>query len=280
MMNQKKLVHRISLVYNSIPLLHIQNNIITFKMLPLKKITKGYCRCWWMVLCLLYLQGVSAAFAVVSSHTRSQRARLYRHSMELKMGMLDNLKKVGSFLQDRQNDFVKLDPDDNYVFGPGPAMLLIDCPSGISSSEIMDMVEDGAPVASKCGVSIRRIDSSEEASTSDKELLDRTVQDVLKLVIEDNEKVNLSETDFSIESDDDIVLKSYSAVVPVLYFSGISNREMMNTYRIIAREIYEETGGLANAACAKFVGPASTKPLQQIIEEITGDHLDAVSMRE
>ena len=110
-----------------------------------------------MVLCLLYLQRVSAAFAVVSSHTRSQRARLYRHSMELKMGMLDNLKKVGSFLQDRQNDFVKLDPDDNYVFGPGPAMLLIDCPSGISSSEIMDMVEDGAPVASKCGVSIRRI---------------------------------------------------------------------------------------------------------------------------
>ena len=68
---------------------------------------------------------------------------------------------------------------------------------------------------------------------------------------------------------------------PKLYFSGISNSEMMKTqYNIIAKEIQEETGGTANAACAKVVEPAFGKSFRQLVEEISGDHADAMTVME
>ena len=67
------------------------------------------------------------------------------------------------------------------------------------------------------------------------------------------------------------------SLIPVLYFSGMRNEEMMKTYNIIAREIYEESGGIAQAACAKAVQPAMKKSLKQVMDEISGDHKDAIT---
>ena len=66
------------------------------------------------------------------------------------------------------------------------------------------------------------------------------------------------------------------AHTPILYFSGISNSEMMKTYNIIAGEIYQETQGAAKAACAKVVTPALKKNFRQLLEEISGDHAEAM----
>ena len=66
--------------------------------------------------------------------------------------------------------------------------------------------------------------------------------------------------------------------IPVLLFSGFMNDEMMSAYNIIGPEIYEETGGVSNPACAKAVPNAMEKPLFQVIEEISGDHADAMGI--
>jgi hypothetical protein len=185
-------------------------------------------------------------------------SRPHRH--ELKMGLLDR------FLGKREGDFVKLESSLD-TFGPGPAILLYGCPAGVTDDELKDMIEDGAPEATKAGVRgviCRRIDTT---STS---LLDLTVKEALEEVVQRGSKS-------SSESIVGGVAIASQPPCPVIYFSGISNAEMMATYRIVSSEIYEETGGAANAACAKAVPPAMDKPLRQVIEEITGDHLDAIS---
>jgi len=176
------------------------------------------------------------------------------------MGLLDR------FLGKREGDFVKLESSLD-TFGPGPAILLYGCPAGVTDDELKDMIEDGAPEATKAGVRgviCRRIDAT---STS---LLDLTVEEALEEVVQRGSKS-------SSESIVGGVAIASQPPCPVIYFSGISNAEMMATYRIVSSEIYEETGGAANAACAKAVPPAMDKPLRQVIEEITGDHLDAIS---
>ena len=64
----------------------------------------------------------------------------------------------------------------------------------------------------------------------------------------------------------------------VLFFSGFTNPEMMAVYQIMADEIYQETGGRNNVACAKAVPNAMHKPLGQVLEEICGDHQQAIIM--
>ena len=182
-----------------------------------------------------------------------------RQSSQLQMGLLDR------FLGKRDGDFVQLESSLD-TFGPGPAILLHGCPAGVTDDELKDMIEDGAPEATKAGVGgviCRRIDA---ASTS---LLDGTVQDALDTVVKEG-RTGSSESVAGGGA-------TSQPPCPVIYFSGISNAEMMATYRIISSEIYEETGGAANAACAKAVPPAMDKLLRQVIEEITGDHLDAIS---
>lgn len=179
---------------------------------------------------------------------------------KLPMGLLDNL---GSFLNKREGDFVKLESSVD-TFGPGPVILLYGCPRGVTDDELKDMIEDGAPKASKSssdGVICRRIDAS------DASLLNMSVGTALEKIA--GGEVAATATPLDEESP--------QPPCPVIYFSGISNDEMMATYRIISSEMYEETGGAANAACAKAVPPAMEKPLRQVIEEITGDHLDAIT---
>ena len=182
------------------------------------------------------------------------------------MGLLDR------FLGKREGDFVKLESSLD-TFGPGPAILLYGCPAGVTDEELKDMVEDGAPEATTKaagGVICRRIDAT---STS---LLDMTVKEALEQVVKEGNKSERGILDLGVVGGVEIPSQQQPPC-PVIYFSGISNAEMMATYRIISGEIYEETGGVANAACAKAVPPAVDKQLRQVIEEITGDHLDAIS---
>mmetsp|Transcript_28015 Transcript_28015/g.80980 ORF Transcript_28015/g.80980 Transcript_28015/m.80980 type:complete len:223 (-) Transcript_28015:348-1016(-) len=207
-------------------------------------------------LAFLLATGVSAFHLPV---VPSRNVNWRQSSSQLQMGLLDR------FLGNREDDFVKLESSLD-TFGPGPAMLLYGCPAGVTDDELKDMIEDGAPEATKAGVGgviCRRID---DATTS---LLDMTVQGALEKVVKEGSKI-------SSESIAGGGVTSQPAC-PVVYFSGISNAEMMATYRIISSEIYEETGGAANAACAKAVPPAMDKTLRQVVEEITGDHLDAIS---
>ena len=193
-------------------------------------------------------------------------SRTHESSTQLQMGLLDR------FLGKREGDFVKLESSLD-TFGPGPAILLYGCPAGVTDDELKDMVEDGAPEATTKaagGVICRRVDAT---STS---LLDMTVKEALEQVVKEGNRSDGSSSESGVVGGVEIPSQQQSPC-PVIYFSGISNAEMMATYRIISGEIYEETGGAANAACAKAVPPAMDKPLRQVIEEITGDHLDAIS---
>ena len=190
-------------------------------------------------------------------------------STQLQMlGLLDR------FLGKREGDFVKLESSLD-TFGPGPAILLYGCPAGVTDDELRDMIEDGAPDATTKaagGVICRRL-GVDATSTS---LLDMTVKEALEQVVKEGNESEGGISESGIVGGVENPCEQ-QAPCPVIYFSGISNAEMMATYRIISSEIYEETGGAANAACAKAVPPAMDKLLRQVIEEITGDHLDAIS---
>ena len=184
-------------------------------------------------------------------------ATVTRASTHLSMGLLDS---IFSFLQDREGDFVKLEDSDE-VFGPGPLLLLynLNLP-GIGDDEYVDMVKDGAPKACKGGVIITRI------SIKDATVLDMSISDALELIVRDK-GVAASSGEVAIETEK----------CPVLFFSGFHTDEMMATYNIIGKEIYDESGGSLTPACAMAVKRAMAKPLRQVLDEIAGDHQDAMS---
>jgi hypothetical protein len=140
---------------------------------------------------------------------------------------------------------------------------LYNAPSDIDDDEILDMIHDGAPLAYKQGVKLYRIHTED----LDTRLGEKTVESVLHEAIQ-AESSN-TRTGKMKEADEKMT-------VPILYFSGFNNSEMMSVYNIIAQEIYMETQGLANPACAKAVEPAMKKPFRQLLEEISGDHLQAI----
>jgi hypothetical protein len=187
----------------------------------------------------------------------------------LRMGLLDSLS---NFLHDREGDFVRLESTtgtEGESFGPGPALLLYNVPSGLLDEELIDMLEDGAPVATERGISLARLRTSDATP-----VLDQSLQDALEQVVATagHYKNNDSKTNPEIMSTDAGILAS----VPVLFFSGFSNAEMMASYNIIGEEIYQEVGGQVTAACAKAVPNAMNKPLRQVLDEISGDHQDAM----
>ena len=54
---------------------------------------------------------------------------------------------------------------------------------------------------------------------------------------------------------------------------------MLAVYNLLGDEIYQETGGQAVVACAKAVPNAMAKPLRQVLDEIAGDHQDAMQLQ-
>lgn len=78
---------------------------------------------------------------------------------------------------------------------------------------------------------------------------------------------------------DNMIMMSPAAPRPVLLmFSGFPrDAEMMAVYNVLGQEIYKETQGHGGTpACAKAVPNAMTKPLRQVVNEIAGDHQDAI----
>jgi hypothetical protein len=172
------------------------------------------------------------------------------------MGLLDS---IPDFLQDRQSDFSKLDSGGE-VFGPGPAVLLYGVPQGVTDDEIQDMVQDAAPVAHSKGCRLCRV-------TDD--MLDISLQDALEHAAAG--KMQTSTNPVTIDP------LSTAMAIPVLFFSGFQNDEMRSLYNILGKEIYEETGGQASAACAMAVPNAMQKNCLQVLQEISGDHEEALS---
>lgn len=177
-----------------------------------------------------------------------------------RMGLLD-------FLQNRDGDFVKLeDSGDNEV---GPLVLLLyNVPPTIDNDEIADMLSDGAPTATKTGIAIERINSKDDS------LLEKEMKDALLEVMERRRQGTLS----SMESTTTNMSTAPRKGCPVLLFSGFANAEMMAAYNIIAQEIFTESGAMA--ACAKAVPNAMQKPLKQVLDEISGDHQDAMQLEQ
>ena len=175
------------------------------------------------------------------------------------MGILDS---ISSFLENREGDFVKLE-DSGTAVGPGPLLLLFNLPPsiGIENDEYQDMVEDGAPNAFAQGVIIAHI------SSSNAEILDKPLSEALEQIVGEKGIGGGMDQSSSFEKD-----KS-----SVLFFSGFANEEMMATYNIIGKELYEESGGAVTPACAKAVVNAMEKPLRQVLDEISGDHEEAMS---
>ena len=171
------------------------------------------------------------------------------------MGLMDSLS---NFLKDRDGDFVKLDASA-VAFGPGPLLIAYGIPDGIDDEEIQDMISDGAPRAAKTGCKVCRV------SEQDGNVLDLSLEEALQ-GLTSGSLVASSGTNAKILN------------VPVLFFSGFQNEDMLAVYNILGREIYEETGGQSAAACAKAVPNAMGKPLRQVLEEISGDHKDAMGL--
>jgi len=199
----------------------------------------------------------------------------------LHMGFLDNVKNA--FLQDREGDFIKLDADDQQAYGPGPLLVLCNCPAGVTKNEIMDMLEDGAPLAFAKGITLFR------CNNDNNQVLDKSMQKALEGMangsLADNyEDISLSSTDktFSAQvggmstTEQKQSTTAEQQPIVVTFFSGFTNSEMLKAYGVLAQEIYAESGW--QAACAKAVPNAMQKPLRQVIEEIGGDHRDAMRL--
>jgi len=178
------------------------------------------------------------------------------------MGLLDKISKA--FLKEKEGDFIRLNESGDS--GLGPAILLYNVPAGILDEEIIDMLDDVAPQASKAGVILQRLDTNHP-------LLDLSLEEALKKVMADQQHGKSSSNTPSISHIAPVIRGN-----PVLLFSGFPNAEMMASYKIIAAEIYAENG--SEAACAKAVPNALSKLLRQVVEEISGDHQDALKMNE
>lgn len=186
-----------------------------------------------------------------------------------------------NFLRKREGDFVPLDTNSENEYGPGPVLILYNLPTGIDQDEIHDMLSDGAPVASKKGIQLIRLDSSSKhTNPTAATLLESSLGHALEQVANGEFAKTPSSLFLQAVDDDTVPVMNFAAEASgrtsILFFSGFRNDEMMATYRILAGEIYDESGGWV--ACAKAVPNAMDKSLQQVLEEISGDHLLAMEL--
>lgn len=224
------------------------------------------------------------------------------------MGLFDSL--FSSFLQNRQGDFVQLDKSSTEAFGPGPLLLLYNVPAGIQVQEVLDIIHDGAPSAHAQGCTVVRLDDVADDIDASTEggVWNLSLQQALQNLLTRGENIqstgsslldtltspksaasfkpSLSTTSLQESSISVSTKRDTKTSTPVLFFSGFSNVEMMNVYDILGQEIFQEMLATSSAsspppppaACAKAVPKAMNKPLRQVLEEISGDHQDAIAM--
>jgi len=253
-----------------------------------------------IVKCSIRCEGFYSPSSVTSRRCPS------KSTTSLAMGLFDFVKE--NFLDSRSEDFVRLEKSNDEIFGPGPLILMYAVPTSMDDEELMDMAEDGMPsrrANSKNdddGIVIRRLIGSldddgddnnidnggDGGDVSDDALLDLTVGEALNMAMKNTPpppsiplpaKQQQQQPVVVVTSSPPTISEEVSPCCPVLYFSGVSNTEMMETYNIMSNEIYEETNGLHWPACAKAVKPAMTKSLRQVLGEISGDHADAMRLR-
>ena len=207
--------------------------------------------------------------SMISSRYAAAAKTKTSKSSSLQMGLLDYIQE--NFLSSRSNDFIPLQESDDETYGPGPLIILYAIPSSMDDEELLDMIEDGMPQRKRDKVVLQRI-SGMDANDDDDGLLDLTVEEAL-------DKIMVMQSDAKTYAKPTVGASTSSNECPVLYFSGVTNTEMMDTYKIIANEIYEETGGVHWPACAKVVQPAMEKSMRRVLTEISGDHEDAMKIR-
>ena len=212
--------------------------------------------------------------SMISSRYAAAAKTKTSKSSSLQMGLLDYIQE--NFLSSRSNDFTPLQESDDETYGPGPLIILYAIPSSMDDEELLDMIEDGMPQRRRDEVVLQRISGMDANDDDDDDgLLDLTVEEALNKVM-----VMQSDAKTYDKPTNPVVGASTSSnECPVLYFSGVTNTEMMDTYKIIANEIYEETGGVHWPACAKVVPPAMEKSMRRVLTEISGDHEDAMKIR-
>lgn len=203
------------------------------------------------------------------------------------MGVFDYFRE--RFLDSRGGDFVPLEQSDDTAFGPGPMILMYAVPDSIDDEELRDMIQDGMPQRvvvreegsdSSSTVVIRRLSGMDENGLGGDELLNASVREALDIVMGGEMNNSSSRTNSNLSGKFVVsALEEQDGPCPVLYFSGVTNTEMMDTYRIIANEIYQATNGVHWPACAKVVRPAIEKSLRQVLSEISRDHADAMNSR-
>lgn len=231
-------------------------------------------RSWMNNLCAI--QPVRQTKMTITKGTfHSQRSKRKELVSALQLGLWDNV--VSKFLQDRDGDFIKLDHDDSQLVGPGPLLVLFYVPRGIDDDEIMDMIHDGAPraYASNPAFQLARLDNFNLHLPEFRIILESPCNEALEMLISMKSTTKMTEPS-PVQSNSGY--ESEMVTTPVLLFSGFYNSEMMNVYNLLGKEIYQENQ--QTAACAKVVPNSMHKPLRQILEEICGDHKDAMRIQQ
>jgi len=87
----------------------------------------------------------------------------------LRMGLFDSIAsrfRKNNNNEDDEKDFVRLDEMNEKFLGPGPVVLLYQFTDTIDDDEVRDMLADGAPTATKKGISMARIPSMQDPTKS------------------------------------------------------------------------------------------------------------------
>ena len=214
------------------------------------------------------------AFLPWTTSTSSSGPPTFRSSHHPHHGILPGLFQ-DFFLKQRESDFVPINKDDETEYGPGPLLIAYQIPSGILDEEIFDIIEDEAPKAASSGdggVRVLRITTKED--DNHKNILSLSMKEALQQAMQ----VGMTRRDAK-EKDGILSFASpdMDTPIPVLLFSGFRNKEMMAIYNVLGNEIVQENNQ-AIPACAKAVPNAMDKPLQQVLDEISGDHTDAMQI--
>ena len=182
-------------------------------------------------------------------------------------GLLDAAKSL--FLNEREGDFIKLEETgDGEGAGGVPVLFAYNVARTIDNMELHDMLSDGSPIAYQRGIRLARLYDDEESQI----LLDQTLREAMESV-EGTTTMPVEDIPTNMQS-----VSMTAKGCPVLLFANFQNKEMLSSYNIISNEIFQEDGSMA--ACAKCVENALDKPLGQVLQEISGDHAEALKLEE